>query len=158
MQIIRITKPLCMRGMRTGSLSAVRSWCIKNSKEALKSVYLLLPAVNISLMSNKPHRRRRKSYQQITEFAQGSIISVREGGFSYRENAACTQCNATTVIHIWKKWTEENQARWKPGSWMHNSTGQQTPYTHGCDGLSRVLPDMSLIEHVWDFIGLQLML
>ena len=103
MQMIRITKRLRMRGTRTGSLSAVCSWYIKNSKEALKSVYLLLPALSVSLMVNTPRQKHRKSYQQITQFARGRIIRMREGGFSYRENAARTQCNLTTVMHIWKK-------------------------------------------------------
>ena len=109
--MIRITKRLRMRGTRTGSLSAVCAWYIKNCKEALQSVYPLFPVVNVSLMVNMPRQKRRKSYQQITEFARGRIIGMREGGFSYRENAARTQCNATIVMHIWKKWTEENQTR-----------------------------------------------
>ena len=47
---------------------------------------------------------------------------MREGGFSYRENATRTQCNATREMHIWKKLTEENQARRKPGSGARNCT------------------------------------
>ena len=30
--------------------------------------------------------------------------------------------NTTTVMHIWKKWTEENRAKRKPGCWAGNST------------------------------------
>ena len=121
MQIIRITKQLRMRGTRTGSLSTVCSRYIKNSKEALKSVYLLLPVVNVSLMINMPRQKWRKSYKQITEFARSRIIGMREFGFSYREIAVRTQCNVTTVMRIWKKWTEENEARRKPGGGARNS-------------------------------------
>ena len=122
MQMIKITKRLLMLGTRIGSLSAICSWYIKNSKETLKSVYLLLPAVNVSLMVNIPHQKRRKSYQQITEFARGRIDGIREGGFSYRKIAARTQCYATTLMRIWKKKTEENQARRKPGRGARNNT------------------------------------
>ena len=73
-------------------------------------------------MVNMPRQKRRKSYQQITEFARGCIIGMRENGFSYRENATRTQCNATTVMYIWKKWTEKNQARRKPDSGARMST------------------------------------
>ena len=117
MQMIRITKGLRMRGTRTGSLSTVCSRYIKNSKEALKSVYLLLPVLNVSLMINMPRQKWRKSHHQITEIARGRIIDMQECGFSYPEIAARMQCNVTTVMRIWKKWTEENQARRKPGSW-----------------------------------------
>ena len=98
--MIRITKRLRMHGTRTGSLSAICSWYLKNSKEALKSVYLLLPAVNVSLMVSIPRQKWKVSHQQITEFARGSIIGMREDGFSYQEIAARMLCNATTVMRI----------------------------------------------------------
>lgn len=122
MQMIRITKRLRMRGTRTGSLSAACSRYIKDCKDALKSVYLPLSAVNVSLVVNMPRQKRRKPYQQLTEFVRGRIVGMREGGFSYRKIAARTQCNATTVMRVWKKWTEENQTRRKPGSGARNST------------------------------------
>ena len=82
-----------MCGTRTGSLLSVCFRYIRNSKEALKSIYLLLPTVNGSLTVNMPRQNQRKSYQQITEFARGRIIGMREGAFSYREIATRKQCN-----------------------------------------------------------------
>ena len=120
--MFRFTKRLCMLGTRTGSLLVICSWYIKNSKQALKFVYFLLHAVNVSLMVNMPRQKRRRSYQQITEFARGRIMGMGEGGISYQEIAARMQCNSTTVMRIWKNWTEENQAREKPGSGALNST------------------------------------
>lgn len=69
-----------------------------------------------------PRKKQRKPYQQITEFVRGRIVGMREGGFSYREIAARTQCNASTVMRIWKKWTDENQTRRKPGSGAQKNT------------------------------------
>ena len=62
-------------------------------------------------MVNIPRQKRRKTYQELMELARGHIIDMRVGGFTYREIAARTQCNATTVMRIWKKRTKENQAR-----------------------------------------------
>lgn len=43
-------------------------------------------------------RRKRMTFQQLTEFEQGRIIGLREGGFSYREIAAHVQRYYSTVM------------------------------------------------------------
>lgn len=63
-----------------------------------------------------PPRRNRVKFQQLTEFERGRIIGLREGGFSYREIAARVQRNSSTVMRVWKQWTEENRTTRKTGS------------------------------------------
>ena len=63
-----------------------------------------------------PRRRQREPYDQVPEFERGRMIGLREGGFSYREIAARTGRNATTVMRVWKQWTTENRTSRKSGS------------------------------------------
>ncbi|GFX88852.1 transposable element Tc1 transposase [Trichonephila clavipes] len=43
-------------------------------------------------------RRNKEKFQQPSEFEQGRIIDLREGGFSYRAIEARVQRNSSTVI------------------------------------------------------------
>ncbi|GFV71733.1 transposable element Tc1 transposase [Trichonephila clavipes] len=63
-----------------------------------------------------PPRRNKENFQQPTNFERGKIISLREGGFSYRAIGACVQRDSSTVMRIWKQWIDEYQTTRKTGS------------------------------------------
>ncbi|GFW78016.1 transposable element Tc1 transposase [Trichonephila clavipes] len=63
-----------------------------------------------------PPRRNKEKLQQITEFKRGRIIDLREGGFSYRAIGARVQRNSSTVMRVWKHWTNEPRTVRKTGS------------------------------------------
>ncbi|GFV16972.1 uncharacterized protein TNCV_1768831 [Trichonephila clavipes] len=44
------------------------------------------------------------------------IIGLRGGGFSYRAIGARVQRNSSTVIRVWKQWTDEHGTTRKTGS------------------------------------------
>ncbi|GFU68193.1 uncharacterized protein TNCV_39031 [Trichonephila clavipes] len=46
----------------------------------------------------------------------GKIIGLREGGFSYRAIGARVQWNSSTVMRVWKLWTDEHRTTLKTGS------------------------------------------
>nr|XP_042913511.1 uncharacterized protein LOC122273521 [Parasteatoda tepidariorum] len=54
-------------------------------------------------------RRKRASFQQLTEFERGRIIGLQEAGLSYRTDAARVQRNSSTVMRAWKQWTNKCQ-------------------------------------------------
>ncbi|GFS89744.1 transposable element Tc1 transposase [Trichonephila clavipes] len=62
-----------------------------------------------------PHRTKEKS-QQLTEFERGRIIGLREGEFSYRAIGARVQPNNSTVMRVWKQWTDEHRTTRETGS------------------------------------------
>ncbi|GFU68219.1 uncharacterized protein TNCV_39291 [Trichonephila clavipes] len=46
----------------------------------------------------------------------GKIIGLQEGGFSYRAIGARVQRNSSTVMRVWKLWTDEHRTTRKTGS------------------------------------------
>ncbi|GFW11763.1 transposable element Tc1 transposase [Trichonephila clavipes] len=63
-----------------------------------------------------PPRRNKKKFQQHTESERGRIICLREGGFFYRTKGVRVQRNSSTVMRVWKQWTDEHRTNRKTGS------------------------------------------
>ena len=63
-----------------------------------------------------PLRWMKEKFQQLTEFEWGRIICLGEGIFSSRAIAARVQRNSSTVMRVWKQWTDERRATQKNGS------------------------------------------
>ena len=61
-------------------------------------------------------RRKRARFEQLTEFERRRIIGLREGELSYRSVAARVQRNSSTVMRVWKQWTDEGRTTRKSGS------------------------------------------
>ncbi|GFV13822.1 transposable element Tc1 transposase [Trichonephila clavipes] len=49
-------------------------------------------------------------------FERGRIIGLREDGFSYSEIKADVQRNSSTVMRVWKQWTNDDPKTRKTGS------------------------------------------
>ncbi|GFV32716.1 transposable element Tc1 transposase [Trichonephila clavipes] len=62
-----------------------------------------------------PPRRKKEKFQQLTEFEQGRVIGLGEGGFSIAQYGARVQRNSSTVIRVWKQWTHEHRTTGKTG-------------------------------------------
>ena len=69
-----------------------------------------------------PLRRKRAKFEQISEFERGRIVGLREAGLSYRAVAARVQRNSSTIMRVWKQWTDEGRRAWKSGSGPRNVT------------------------------------
>ncbi|GFT83678.1 transposable element Tc1 transposase [Trichonephila clavipes] len=63
-----------------------------------------------------PPRRNKEKFQQLTEFERGRIIGLREGGFSSRAIGTRVQWNSSTVMRVWKQWSDEHRTTRKTGS------------------------------------------
>ena len=73
----------------------------------------------------------RPKYASITEeeeiprtYEWGRIIGLREGRFSYRTIVILVQKNNSTVMRVWKQWTDERRTTRKScsGTWRQNAT------------------------------------
>lgn len=69
-----------------------------------------------------PLRRKRAKFEQISEFERGRIVGLREAGLSYRAVAARVQRNSSTIMRVWKQWTDEGRRARKSGSGPRNVT------------------------------------
>ncbi|GFX90766.1 uncharacterized protein TNCV_3165971 [Trichonephila clavipes] len=56
------------------------------------------------------------------EFKRERSIGLREGGFSYRAIGALMQRNSSTLMRVWKQWTNQNRTTRKTGSGRRNVT------------------------------------
>ncbi|GFT38737.1 transposable element Tcb2 transposase [Trichonephila clavipes] len=54
-------------------------------------------------------RRNKEKFHQLKEFDRGRIIGLREGGFSYRAIGVRVKRNSSTVMRVWKQWTDEHR-------------------------------------------------
>ena len=63
-----------------------------------------------------PPRQKKEKFQKLKELEWERIIGLREGGFSYHEIAARLQRNSSTVMRVWKQWTDEYGTARKTGS------------------------------------------
>ncbi|GFV57564.1 transposable element Tcb1 transposase [Trichonephila clavipes] len=61
-------------------------------------------------------RRKKEKFQLRTEFENGKIIGLREGGFSYHTIGTRVQWNSSTVMRVWKQRTDEHRTTRKTGS------------------------------------------
>ncbi|GFY18027.1 hypothetical protein TNCV_3385191 [Trichonephila clavipes] len=68
------------------------------------------------------------------EFEQERINGLREGGFSYHAIRARAQRNGSTLMRVWKQWTDEHRTNGKSGSGRPEgdiSTRRSTLAPHG---------------------------
>ena len=68
------------------------------------------------LKTIKKEKRKKEKFQQLTVFELERIISFQKGGLSYHAIAARVQLNSSTVIQVWKQWTDKHRTTWKTGS------------------------------------------
>lgn len=88
---------------------------INNFRHALKSVYRYLFAINQCSICSK----RGVLYKQFTNFDRNRRIGMREDEFSFREITARTGRNATTIMRVRKRWTEEKRTSAYPSITAH---------------------------------------
>ncbi|GFX13744.1 transposable element Tcb2 transposase [Trichonephila clavipes] len=69
-----------------------------------------------------PRRRKGAKFEQISEFERGRIFGLRKAGLSYRAVAARAQRNSSTIMRVWKQWTDEGRTALKSGSGPQNVT------------------------------------
>ena len=82
-----------------------------------------------------PLRRKRVRFEQLTQFEQGRIIGLREAGLSYRAVASRLQRRRSTVMRVWKQWTDECRTTQKSGRGPRNVTSTRDDrHLHGADG------------------------
>ncbi|GFS81963.1 transposable element Tc1 transposase [Trichonephila clavipes] len=63
-----------------------------------------------------PPRQNKEKFQQLTEFEREKVISLREGGFSFRATGARVQRNNSTMMRVWKQWINERRTTRKTSS------------------------------------------
>ncbi|GFU57799.1 uncharacterized protein TNCV_1281471 [Trichonephila clavipes] len=56
-----------------------------------------------------PPRGNKEKFRQLAEFERGRIIGLRDGGFSYHVIGARVQQKRSTVMRVWKQWTDEHR-------------------------------------------------
>ncbi|GFS92791.1 transposable element Tc1 transposase [Trichonephila clavipes] len=61
-------------------------------------------------------RRNKEKFQQLTKFERGRIIGLRGRRFSYHAIWARVQRSSSTVMRVWKHWTDEHRTSRKFGS------------------------------------------
>ncbi|GFU49183.1 hypothetical protein TNCV_2674791 [Trichonephila clavipes] len=61
-------------------------------------------------------RRKRATFQQLSELERGRLIDLREGGLSYRAIASHMQRNSSAVISIWTQCIDDSQTARKSGN------------------------------------------
>lgn len=69
-----------------------------------------------------PRRRQREPYRHVSGFERGRMVGLREAGLSYRAIAVRTGHAATTVMRVWKQWTDEGRTQRRAGSGPRNRT------------------------------------
>ena len=67
-----------------------------------------------------PPRRKKEKFQQLTEFERGRIIGLWEKGFFLV--AANVQGSSSTVMWVWKHWTDEHGTTWEIVNWQRKVT------------------------------------
>ncbi|GFX24791.1 transposable element Tc1 transposase [Trichonephila clavipes] len=75
-----------------------------------------------------PGCRQRRHFQQTDDFTRGMVIGLRRGGWSFRQIAADTNRDVSTVHRLWRRWLAQgNVARSRgPGTARVTSHVQDT--------------------------------
>ncbi|GFU29790.1 transposable element Tc1 transposase [Trichonephila clavipes] len=73
-------------------------------------------------MTDELFKGERVKFEQISVFERGRIVGLREAGLSYRAVAARVQRNSSTIMRVWKQWTDEGRTARKSVSGLRNVT------------------------------------
>ncbi|GFU69255.1 uncharacterized protein TNCV_3285321 [Trichonephila clavipes] len=65
---------------------------------------------------NKPGKRARRHFSQLSEFERGLIIGMKTAGWSTRHVAGQVDRSECGVKNCWEQWTREGTHAWKTGS------------------------------------------
>ncbi|GFS71669.1 uncharacterized protein TNCV_4270611 [Trichonephila clavipes] len=65
---------------------------------------------------NKPGKRARRQFSQLSEFESGLIIGMKTAGWSMRRVAGQVDRSECATRSCWKQWTRENTHAPKTGS------------------------------------------
>ncbi|GFU66327.1 uncharacterized protein TNCV_3642501 [Trichonephila clavipes] len=74
-----------------------------------------------------PPLQNEEKFQELTEFKRGMVIGLREGLFSNHAIEVRVQQNNSTVMRVWKQWTDEHSTNRKTVSGRR----KVTPAPHG---------------------------
>ncbi|GFX53142.1 transposable element Tc1 transposase [Trichonephila clavipes] len=89
-------------------------------------------------------RRNKEKFQQHMEFERGRIIGLREGEYSYHAIGARVQRNSSTVMRVWKQWTDEHRTTHESRFNLRNHDGRFRVRRCTCE---RCLPECVIERH-----------
>ncbi|GFX77936.1 transposable element Tc1 transposase [Trichonephila clavipes] len=90
-----------------------------------------------------PGCRQRRHFQQTDDFTRGMVIGLKREGWSFRQIAADTNGDVSTVHRLWRRWLAQgNVARSRgPGAastasnvYLHSSACARHP---GCSNIDQ---------------------
>ncbi|GFX05431.1 transposable element Tc1 transposase [Trichonephila clavipes] len=94
-------------------------------------------------------RRNKEKFQQLTEFERGRISGLREGRFSYRIIGVREQRNISTVIRVWKEWTDELRTTQKTGSGRRKGKSERNDQHLRCMAVNDRTASSRAWQAVW---------
>ncbi|GFU72554.1 uncharacterized protein TNCV_729631 [Trichonephila clavipes] len=68
-----------------------------------------------------PPRRNKKKFEQLTEVKRGGLSAFKKENFPIAIGARA-QLNSSTVMRVWKQWTDEHRTTRKAGSGRRKET------------------------------------
>ncbi|GFX11391.1 uncharacterized protein TNCV_2804521 [Trichonephila clavipes] len=85
-----------------------------------------------------PPGRNKEKFQQLMEYERGRIIGFREEGFSYHAIGARVKRNSSTVMRVWKQWTDKRRTTLKTSSRRRKAVGSTLVYDYKFTNVSFV--------------------
>lgn len=63
-----------------------------------------------------PRVRGRHQFRHLNDFEKGRIVGMKEAGFGLREIARRVDANPSTVLRVWRRWSNDETYRRRAGS------------------------------------------
>ncbi|GFW16506.1 HTH iclR-type domain-containing protein [Trichonephila clavipes] len=89
-----------------------------------------------------PGCRQRKHFQQTDDFTRGMVIGLRREGWSFRQIAADTKRDASTMHRLWRRWLAQGNVTRLRGPGAARVTSPRKP---------RLPPFFSMCKIPWIF-------
>ncbi|GFW88051.1 transposable element Tc1 transposase [Trichonephila clavipes] len=98
-----------------------------------------------------PGCRQSRHFQQTDDFTRGMVIALRREGWSFRQIAADTNRDVSTVHRLWRRWlAQENVARLSgPGAARVTSACEDRRIRHQAVAAPQAT-SISILQHVQD--------
>ncbi|GFW72484.1 transposable element Tcb2 transposase [Trichonephila clavipes] len=98
-----------------------------------------------------PGCRQRRHFQQTNDFTRGMVIGLRREGWSFRQIAADTHRDVSTVHRLWRRWLEQGNVARSRGSGAARVTSAREDWRICRQAVAAPqAPSTSILQHVQD--------
>ncbi|GFT47166.1 transposable element Tc1 transposase [Trichonephila clavipes] len=134
---------------REKKLASVQLHYVISQRKVIVKIFVLCHRKRV--YHRMPDCRQRRHFQQTDDFMRGMVIGLRREGWSFRQIAADTNQDVSTVHRLWRRWLAQGNVARSRGPGAARVTSAHEDACIRCQAV--VAPQAtstSILQHVQD--------